>query len=196
MSAQYNLSINKTVAIKSTFMPDHTTDNVVISGNFSNLPSLSKTYLIQDFLKSKGVINLAQLVDINDPSIKSCPKEIFVFIRECIALIRTFTIPKVHTDTFNFNRHLTFCLACPKLMTKSNQGCGIIIPFSKVRAFYKAEKYIEDLFNDIFRCAFNLGSTSTKKYNINVMFGGKRLEDLSELDKACYEATRTPFPTK
>ena len=194
MYSQYNLKTGKIVPVKSSFMKDFTTDNVVISGKFSNLPRLAKSYLIQDFIKSKGLVNLAQLIDKNDSDVNSCPKDLVEFIREFITVLRGFSVPDIHNE-FQFTRSLKFCLACPKLMKKSDQGCQFIMPFTTVRAFYKADNYIKMMFNDIIRCAFGFTSTSSKTYPIEVMFG-VGLDDMTDLSKACYEATGVPLPNK
>ena len=49
------------------------------------------------------------------------------------------------------------------------------------------------MFDDIIRCAF--GFTDTKTYPVEVMFG-VGLADMTELYKACYEATALPLPNK
>jgi len=194
MSSQYNLKIGKTVSVNSEFLKDFTTDNVVISGiNLEKLPSLAKTYLIQDLFKSTGLNNIAKMVDLNDPVIKTCPKILVEFIKEFIAVLRSFAIPNIHKQELQFSRSLAFCLTCPKLMKKSDQGCQFLIPFATVRAFYKNEKTIKIMFDDIIQCAF--GFTSTKTYPVKIMFG-VGLSDLSELYRACYEASGAPLPTK
>ena len=195
MSSKYNLKIgNIIVPVKSIGIPNLIIDNVLIKGDFSNLPILAKLYIIQNLFKSKGLANLVEMIDKNDPVANSCPKDLVEFIKEFIAVLRGFSVPDIHNQ-FQFTRSLKFCLACPKLMKKSDQGCQFIMPFTTVRAFYKADNYIKMMFNDIIRCAFGFTSTSSKTYPIEVMFG-KGLADMTDLSKACYEATGVPLPNK
>ena len=203
MTNKFNLSICNTVSIESMFYQDLIHDNVVISGNFSNLAFLSRQYYISNKYKSLGKIckidndyfqsmkkkiygdksryvsdkdmmyeednrSIAYLVNKYDRKVKYCPKELTTFIKEFIELISTFKTKIPEVCTLNFNRRLTFCLACPKLMKKSNQGLEHLFPFSTVRYFYKAENHINDLFKDIFRCTFDLGLSSISKCNIEV----------------------------
>jgi len=189
MTSQYNLKTGEIVPVKSSSLTNFTTDNVVISGKFSNLPSLAGSYLYQDLFKSKSLNNLVQLIDTNNPIVDSCPKDLVVFIKEFLAVLRGFKVPDIH-NKLQFTRTLRFCLACPKLMKKSDQGCQFLMPFTKVRAFYKAEKSIEFMFNDIIRCAFSFNNTRT--YPVKVMFGAD-LADMSDLHKACYKATDLHF---
>lgn len=191
MSSQYNINLTKfnlkfgkTVSVKSGFR-DNYTDNVLITcDNIDILPSISRLYLYKTAFLS-GYDTYVQHVDKN-LELKSTP--LVDFIREFLALIRTFKIPKIHQE-FQISRTLSFCLVSPKLMKKSDRGCMICVPFTSARAFFKAENDITSMLNDIFTCVFN------KTYNNEIMFGESRA-DLSELGRACYEAVNLPLPTK
>jgi hypothetical protein len=174
-------------------------DNVLISGTdeLIKLPKIASDYMIYDFLKSRGLETLAQIIDKNEPCdesiINSCPQRLVEFIRQFIAVLRKYKIPDVHNQLFEFTRLLQFCVVASELMKKNGEGLHFLIPFTTVRAFYKNEKAIKMMFNDILRCAY--GFDSIKTYPVKIMFG-TNASDITELHKECYQTVGVPLPSK
>jgi len=190
----FGLKIGKTVETEI-----NKRDNVLISGTdeLIKLPKIASDYMLYDFLKSRGLETLAQLIDKNETCdqsiINSCPPRLVEFIRQFIAVLQQYIIPDIHNQLFQFTRLLQFCVVAPELMKKNGEGLHFLLPFTTVRSFYKHEKVIEMMFNDIVRCAY--GFDSMKTYPVKIMFG-TNASDITELHKECYQTVGVPLPSK
>ena len=196
----FGLKIGKTVETEWKFNSEiNIRDNVLISGTdeLVKLPKIASDYMTYDLLKTKGLENLAQIIDKNEPGeesiINSCPPRLVEFIRQFIAVLRKYKIPDVHNQLFQFTRSLHFCVVAPELMKKNGEGIQFLVPFTTVRSFYKHEKVIEMMFNDIVRCAY--GFDYMKTFRVKIMFGANA-SDITELHKASYQTVGVPFPSK
>ena len=196
----FGLKIGKTIETEWKIISSiNIRDNVIISGTdeLVKLPKIASDYMKYDLLKTRGLENLSQLIDKNitcDQSIiNSCPPRLVEFIRQFIAVLRQYIIPDIHNQLFQFSRSLRFCLVASELMKKNGEGIQFLLPFTTVRSFYKHEKVIEMMFNDIVRCAY--GFDSMKTYPVKLMFG-TNASDITELHKECYQTVGVPLPSK
>ena len=167
-----------------------TIDNVIISVSdlINTLPKIARYYAWYNCFYSIGLSNIVELIDANDANVISkCPLILVEFIRQFIALFRTYTIPKKYNTFSGFGSSLQFCLVAKTLM-KQIEGCNILFSCTTVGAFFKYEKDIKILFRDITRLVYG------KEYSVKIMFGVDAGDDISDLDKACYEIAGLPLP--
>ena len=199
-TTDFKVVIGNTVTTKCKLFSrdeDLTTDNVIIhaSNLLIYLPSIAKSYLLYEFFYTSGLQNIVQLIDANDTNskkvISKLPPRLVEFIKQLLKALRSFSIPEVH-KTITFDRSLNFCLVAESLM-KQTEGCNILCSCTTVGAFFKYEKDIERLMNDVANCAFK--TKYNTKYHFKVMFGVDAGDDISELDKACYETAGLPIPS-